>query len=81
MNSLYKNETWILVQKPKECKLIDCIWIYKIKEGETKTNNKRYKARLVAKSFTQREGIDYIEIFSPVVKYTSITVLLALVTI
>ncbi|CAI9771120.1 unnamed protein product [Fraxinus pennsylvanica] len=61
MNSLYKNQTWILVEKPIECKVIDCKWVYKIKEGDDKTN-RRYKARLVVKGFTQREEIDYTEV-------------------
>ncbi|GJU14346.1 retrovirus-related pol polyprotein from transposon TNT 1-94 [Tanacetum coccineum] len=38
----------------------------------------RYKARVVARGFTQRAGIDYNEVFSPVVRHTSITVILSL---
>lgn len=79
MSSLYKNKTGNLAEKPKDCKPIDCKWVYKIKEHEYKTSDRRYKARLGAKRLIQREGTDYTKIFSPIVKYTSTRILVALV--
>lgn len=64
MLSLVKNKIWVLVNKSNRQKIIDYKWIYKIKDEESKDNSLMYEAQLVAKDFTQREGIDYNEIFT-----------------
>ena len=79
MESLYKNKTWILVKRPKGIRTVGCKWVYRNKEGIPEMEDSRFKARMVAKGFSQKEGIDYNEIFSPVMKHNSIRVLLALV--
>ena len=52
-------------------------WVYKIKKKHD--SSKRYKARLVVKGFQQKKGIDYLEIFSPVVKISTIRLVLGMV--
>ncbi|KAL5715795.1 hypothetical protein ACHQM5_017567 [Ranunculus cassubicifolius] len=83
MQSLHKNQTWELVKLPKGKKPIGSKWVFTIKDGAPNSDGTvqgvRYKARLVAKGYAQQEGVDYNEVFSPVVKHTSIRVLLALV--
>nr|GEZ73733.1 retrotransposon protein, putative, Ty1-copia subclass [Tanacetum cinerariifolium] len=59
-------------------KLVTCKWLFKTKEGFEGVQKPRYKARLVARGFTQKAGIDYNEVFSPVVQHTSIRVILTL---
>ena len=80
MTSLKENNTWVLVQRPAGRRLVGCKWIFKLKEGIAGSESVRYKTRLVAKGFTQKEGIDFNEVFSPVVKHFSIRVLLVITT-
>ena len=58
MKSMNDNEVWDLVELPEGVKPIGCKWIFKTKK-DSKGNIERYKARLVAKDFTQTEDIDY----------------------
>jgi hypothetical protein len=72
MQSLKKNGTCDVVRLPKHNKDVCCKWIFKRKEGLYPKERARFKARLVAKCFSQIPGIDYNDVFSPVVKHSSI---------
>lgn len=77
MKSLHENHTYDLVTLPQGRKTLKNKWMYKIKNEEG-SPQLRYKARLVVKGFGQKKGIDFDEIFSPVVKMSSIRVVLVL---
>src|ERR1043165_4987933 len=72
-----ENQTWTFSDVPAGRKAIKCKWVFKTKLKVDGTVE-RYKARLVAKGCSQKPGIDYEETYSPVVRYTSIRLLIAL---
>jgi hypothetical protein len=78
--SLQRNSTWDLVELPAGKRPLKCKWIYK-KDDISGVEPTRWKARLVVKGFEQRESIDFNEVFSPVVRHSSIRVMLAIVAL
>ncbi|GJV61237.1 retrovirus-related pol polyprotein from transposon TNT 1-94 [Tanacetum coccineum] len=77
MVSLEKNQTWSLVRFPGGKKASQSKWVFRVKEEQD--GKKRYKARLVVKGFQPKQGVDYHEIFSQVVKMTTIRLVLSIV--
>ena len=71
--SIVSNKVWELVPRPiGKTNVVGTRWVYNVKHGNL------YKARFVAKGFTQKWGVDYDETFAPVAKYNSIRTMIAI---
>ncbi|CAI7779354.1 unnamed protein product [Closterium sp. NIES-53] len=76
LKSIEENGTWELVELPEGHKAITSKWLFNIK-SDADAKIERYKSRLVAKGYQQKEKVDYNELFAPVVKPTTLRTLLA----
>lgn len=76
LQSFNDNGAWELVDAPKSGTIVKCKWVLKKKYDSD--NKVRFRARLVAKGFMQKQGVDYSETFSPVVRHTTLRMLFAL---
>lgn len=77
MKALCKQCTWEAVKRPPGVKVVDCKWVYKIKRSADESEAK-FKSRLVARGFAQEYGVNYLETYAPVVKNSSVRVLMAM---
>ena len=78
--ALEANNTWTLTPLPPHKKAVGCKWVYRVKY-RADGNIERYKACLVAKGFTQQDGLDFTETFSPVAKMATVKTLLVVSTV
>ena len=77
-SSIMKNDVWDIVPRPEGKSMVSSKWIYKIKHTADGSVEK-FKARFVARGFSQKEGVDYEETFALIAKYTSIKAVMSLV--
>ena len=77
LSSLKAAKTWILVERPKDRNVVGSKWVLRLKR-DSEGKVEKHKARVVAKGFTQVEGIDYYETFAPVARLASIRTVLAI---
>lgn len=75
LNALLQNQTQVLLPPPSNQHVIDCKWVFRIKR-KSDGSIERYKARLVAKELSQKEGVDYTKAFNPVIKPVTFRVVL-----
>lgn len=75
--SMEQHNVWELVERPPDANVIGCKWVFRTKYNSDGSLD-RYKARLVAQGYNQKFGVDYNEVFAPVVSYESVRCLLSL---
>ena len=76
-DSIVRSSVWDMVPRPENKSIVSSCWIYKVKQVVDGSVEK-HKARFFSCGFSQVEGIDYDETFSPIARYSSIISMLAL---
>ena len=77
MDTLIKMNCFELVDRPLDKPVIGCRWVYKVKKGKN-GEVERFKARLVAQGFAQEYGVNFFETYAPVVKCSTLRLLMAI---
>ena len=77
-NSIMKNGVWEVVSRPEGKSVVTSKWIYKIKH-DADGSIEKFKARFVARGFSQVEGVDYDETFAPVARFSSVRAVISIV--
>jgi len=76
-DSIVRNDVWDVVPRPVGKSFVTSIWLYKTKIA-TDGSVEKHKAHFVARGFSQIEGVDYDETFTPVARYTSIRTIITI---
>jgi hypothetical protein len=71
MAAIEANATWKLEEAPAGIRLIGLKWVFKTKR-DTAGNVTKYKARLMVKGYVQQQGVDFDEVFAPMVRLKSV---------
>ena len=77
IESLHANDVWDLVELPADREVVGSKWVFKLKTGAD-GSVELHNARLVVQGLSQKFGFDHDETFSPVVRYESIRMMIAL---
>ena len=79
LHMIEKNNTWELVERPSNKKVIGVKWVYRTKLNPNGSVNK-HKAKLVVKGYSQQYGVDFSETFAPIARPATIRLLIAFTT-